>query len=496
MPFSPGGAREPDMHPADMVFFWGEACPHQPALIQPHATLTYRELAQAVASVEQRIDALGLSTKEPVAVSIAEPGRRLAVCFALLRSGIPVAPVRHTMLPLMHANGIPNTIYTDHGQVLSGGRNIRFEDSWLRTKGGATEGWNPAKASLAADTKLIFFTSGTTGVPKKVVVPGAAIMERIELVGHTVEALTDRTLVVPGLSSWFGFSRTAQLIYAGRTVCMAGDFKATLRMLGLFEIATIIASPQQVLSLLEAAASDPALQPSALQQVVIGGAFAAPALFRRVQTRLCRNVIYNYGATEAGLVASGNYSTMQDISNAVGFPAPGVKVEIVDGHGRSLPPNTPGRIRCRTNYFAEAYIAEHPEARDHVETIWWYPGDNGLLTEQGLLCVLGRADDVINIGGVKVAGALLDEVVQSVPGVADAGVCGVPGPSGIEDLWIAVVLDGGATLGDVSKALAGKTELAGARINLVAVDEVPRNDLGKLERYKIRQTIASSRQAS
>ncbi|MPZ39794.1 MAG: AMP-binding protein [Rhizobiales bacterium] len=479
------------MHPADMIFFWAEMYPHHPALLQPNASLTYRELAIAITGISQRTDALKLPKDEPVAVAIDEPMRRLAVCFALLRRGIPVAPIRPTMLPLMRANGIPNTIYTGHGQVLSGGRNIRFEESWLRLADGPVERWNPGDASLAADTSQIFFTSGTTGVPKKVVVPGAAIMERVALLGYTAEALTDRTLVVPGVSSWFGFSRTAQLMHAGRTVCTAGDIEGTLRMIDLFEVETIIASPQQILALVNAVDANPALQPASLQQVVMGGAFASPELFRRVQARLCRNVVYNYGSTEAGLVASGNYFAIQSISNAVGFPAPGITVEIVDEQGRPLPAGTPGRIRCRTNYFAAGYIAAHPEARDDVETIWWYPGDNGLLTEGGVLCVLGRTDDVVNIGGTKVAGALLDEAAQRTPGVSDAGVCGVPGSSGIEELWVAVVLDRQANIADVRQALSGRAEFAGVQFNMVAVDELPRNDLGKLERYKIKQLLVA-----
>lgn len=274
------------MHPADMIFFWAEVCPHELALLQPNASLTYRELAQAVTGISQRLAALNLPKDEPVAVAIEEPGKRLAVCFALLRLGIAAAPIRHPMLPLMRASGIPNTIYTGHGQVISGGRNVRFEDSWLKSAGGSVGTWDPGQASPAADTSLIFFTSGSTGVPKKVVIPGAALMERVALLARTEEALTDRTLVVPGLSSSFGFSRAAQVMHAGRTVCVAGDVTGMLRMIDLFGVGTVIGSPQQILALVAAVDNNPALQPTVLQQVVIGGAFASPELFRRVQVRV------------------------------------------------------------------------------------------------------------------------------------------------------------------------------------------------------------------
>src|SRR5262245_7235994 len=119
------------MHPADIIFFWARSIPEQPALIQPDMVLTYRELAEAIVAISERIAQYGFAKEEPVAVAIDQPIQKLAVCLALMRCGITVAPVGPSALPHLRANDIWNVIFTGDGLVLSGGRNVRFENSWL-----------------------------------------------------------------------------------------------------------------------------------------------------------------------------------------------------------------------------------------------------------------------------------------------------------------------------------------------------------------------------
>jgi non-ribosomal peptide synthetase component E (peptide arylation enzyme) len=141
------------MHLADMVLFWAQAAPEQPAIIQSDSTWTYREMAHAITAVSERLDALNFDRQEPVAVSISQPGKRLAVCLALLRQGISVAPVNQRALPFLRANGISNVIDSGEGQVLTGGRNVRFQDSWLRSK----EASAAIKLTRVSKQKTIFF---------------------------------------------------------------------------------------------------------------------------------------------------------------------------------------------------------------------------------------------------------------------------------------------------------------------------------------------------
>ena len=112
---------------------------------------------------------------------------------------------------------------------------------------------------------------------------------------------------------------------------------------------------------------------------------------RRVQSRLCRNVTLEYGSPEAGLIASANYDVVAGVPNAVGFVMPGVTVEIIDEAGIQVPTGTTGIVRARSAYSAKVLAAGNPDNVSGGDQAWWYPGDRGHLTANGILCIEGRA---------------------------------------------------------------------------------------------------------
>ena len=153
------------MNVVDMVFFWAKTDPHRPAIIQTEMVTTFQGLADAVESISDRIDRLGLDQSEPIAVSIANPSFFIAAAFAVLRSGYSVALVHPPLYPQLQPAGIRNLIYDTQGLVLSGGRNIRFDMSWLPAATPSAPR-KPYRRRSLGDVNVIRFTSGTTGLPK------------------------------------------------------------------------------------------------------------------------------------------------------------------------------------------------------------------------------------------------------------------------------------------------------------------------------------------
>jgi acyl-coenzyme A synthetase/AMP-(fatty) acid ligase len=323
--------------------------------------------------------------------------------------------------------------------------------------------------------------------------PYAAAMDRIASRPISGMANTTRVLVVPGLTTSFGFWRAAELLGSGKTVCCGKDADSMLRMVDLFAVETIIASPQQIVSLLDWFDQQGDYETKSLKEVVIGGGYSSPDLFGRVQKKLCRDVVYNYGATETGVMALARYDLIEDVPNAVGYLAPGVAVQIVDADDKPVPTGTKGRVKCRTDYFVAAFTAKHSDRAVGIDDIWWNSNDLGLITEDGILCVLGRADDVINIGGVKISGVLLDDLLQNVPGVKDAGICGVPGPSGIDELWIGLVPDPAPTIEKIKEAIVRIPELHECKFEMFVLESIPRNELGKISRNNLKEVLLGVR---
>jgi acyl-coenzyme A synthetase/AMP-(fatty) acid ligase len=349
---------------------------------------------------------------------------------------------------------------------------------------------------------MIFLTSGTTGVPKKIVVPGSAILDWVKMLPVTGGADADRTLVVPDMTATMGFNHASLLFYAGKTACFARGAADQLALINLFNVEAIIASPQQILLLVQTIENGARCHVESLREVRVGGGFLSANLVKRVRARLCRNVTALYGATETGLIAFANYDSIADVPSAVGFVIPGMRVEIVDDDHKTLSPGTQGRVRFRSDYYASVFAATYPDRTNEADRVWWYPGDLGRLTDNGVLCIDGRADDVINCGGAKLSGIALDEAVCRQPGINDAGVCVIRGNAGIEEIWIGVESSATTNLADVARALENDSAFGVPVGRIFVVEKIPRNAMGKLQRGQLRdlliklneRTVAAPRQ--
>ena len=486
------------MHIDDMIFFWARAKPHLPAIIQPDTIITYRGLAEAIDAISARLAQLDLDRREAVAVSIEHPAKHLAVCFALLRSGYSVTPIYRGLLPHLRTAGVNNIIYESEGQVISGGRNIRFDNSWLPT--GATPRLSETAPRKRPDKSpdLIFFTSGTTGLPKKIVQTEEALIERMNICALTGDQSYSRVLILPGLSTNFGFNRACEVLREGKTACFSLADEGRLVLISTYGIDRIVASPQQALGLCDLRDANPGYQLDCVKMVRIGGAFASRNAVKRVQSAICRNIVTEYGSTEASLVAVAAHEMIADIPDAVGFVGPWTELQIVDDGGRPVPAGTEGWVRYRTPFFIKNFAANNPGFKADPASAWYLPGDIGYVTENGVLCIRGRGDDVINCGGLKVSAGSLEEIALACPGVKDAGVCGMKSESGIEEVWIGVVADEGFQISDLQRQLEQSRKfdelLAIVGAEVVPVDAIPRNQLGKIQRRELRDKLQRLRQ--
>jgi acyl-coenzyme A synthetase/AMP-(fatty) acid ligase len=457
--------------------------PHRPAVVLPDLVTTYAGLADAVDSISNRIDQLGLDPSEPVATAIGNPALTVAVAFALLRSGFSVAPANRGLIKHLQINGIRNLIYDVEGFVASGGRNIRFDNSWLPATPSGGRAW---RRRPVGDVGVIQFTSGTTGLPKKFVLTRQGLDARMAAVRTTAEAAWTSVLMVPGIASAFAFNRTCELLHCGKTVCWAPTPEAMLQLIGLFRIDTMVASPQQALGLAAIKESNPELPVDSLQTILIAGGRIGREGVKRIRTALCRNVINEYASTEGGVVATAPFDLIDGIAGAAGFILPWAELQIVNEAGESLPDDQNGIIRIRTPQFLGNIV---PKGSDPVTEHWFYPGDMGHLTDNGILCLTGRTSDIINTGGTKLSARRVEEILETIEGVREAAACGVEDAAGMERLWVAVVANGTVN----SEALKAKVQAhpdVGANLSeLFVLPELPRGDSGKVQKPRLKEIL-------
>jgi acyl-CoA synthetase (AMP-forming)/AMP-acid ligase II len=170
---------------------------------------------------------------------------------------------------------------------------------------------------------------------------------------------------------------------------------------------------------------------------------------------------------------------------------PWAEIQIVDEAGVVLQNGTEGLIRYRTPRLIETIKSSGADTVPGVRDGWFYPGDIGSLTADGVLCLTGRSSDVINRGGVKVSGTRIEEVLKALPEVTDAAACGIAGPSGLEELWIAIIASGPVDVEQIKMHLRKHASVGVAPDQIFLVDELPRGELGKVQKHRLKELLLS-----
>jgi len=150
-----------------------------------------------------------------------------------------------------------------------------------------------------------------------------------------------------------------------------------------------------------------------------------------------------------------------------------------------------GRVRARSELLCAGYLGEPEATAQMFRNGWFYPGDLAVLKPGRQLKVLGRSDDLLNIGGQKYLPNYLEELLMHADVASEVGVCSVESADGIEQLCIAVSqprCDDAEIVKRVTKALRGYQTGTFAVIRLA---QIPRTASGKIVRRHLKAEVAS-----
>ncbi|WP_438354148.1 AMP-binding protein [Microbacterium sp. CJ88] len=345
-----------------------------------------------------------------------------------------------------------------------------------------------APREVPPGTAVVVTTSGSTGVPKSVVLSRSALtasaLATAERIGSGAWLLALPAAYVAGLQV------LVRSIVSGREpALLSGVFtprafaSAALMMTssdGGVRVPTYTSLvPAQLTKLLDAAETDASVRAALLsfERILIGGQALPVASLER--------------ATAAGIRIVRTYGSSETSGGCVydGVPLPGVGLRIVDGEVQLSGPT-----------LADGYL-DDPERTDASFRVdpdgsrWYRTGDHGMV-DDGVLRVHGRIDNVIVSGGINVSLDRVERIVRGVPGLEAAVVVGVD-----DERWgeaSVVVAERGEALrrsesAQLDRARAAVAEAIGAPARpsrLVLVDELPLLASGKPDRETIRREIA------
>ena len=368
---------------------------------------------------------------------------------------------------------------------------VDVDPDWLKTANDEVTEWQQPGLRDGDATAHIFTSSGTTSAFKAVGFSTRQLEARIfkRSIGVFGSGRTGKSMCQLGLRSQVGFNAVFSTLWVGGTVFLGWPDAAVPALVARNGIERVEGSPAQYQATLRG--SDPsAFDLSTLRFAIIAGSTTPQPLIAGIKAKLCRVLINLYGTTEVGPIAFGPLRA-GDAPGRCGQIVPWMHAQAVDQDGNPLPAGAEGNLRFRCEGMATTYLNDPQASSDYFRDGWFYPGDIGVVTEQRGLSISGRSAERINAGGVKVAPAIVEDVVISYEGVLDCAAFGVPDGMGVDKIWTAIVVDRQINLDGLRKHCEAQL---GARAphHFLTLSELPRNEAGKILRTKLSQLARES----
>jgi malonyl-CoA/methylmalonyl-CoA synthetase len=345
------------------------------------------------------------------------------------------------------------------------------------------------------DLGAILYTSGTTGRSK-----GAMLTH--ENLASNAATLADYWRFTPDdvLIHALPIFHTHGLFVATNTVLVAGASMIFLNRFDpdrIFEVMPRATAMMGVPTFYTRLLQDPRLtkEATAHMRVFISG--SAPLLaetHREWQARTGHAILERYGMTETGMNTSNPYDG-ERIAGTVGFPLPGIEIRVTEPDtGKPLGTDEIGMIEVKGPNVFKGYwrMPEKTEAEFRKDG-FFITGDLGKIDTRGYVHIVGRGKDLIITGGYNVYPKEVESEIDAIEGVVESAVIGVPHPDFGEGVTAVVVKTGQARL--TEKDVLGRLEGRLAKFKLpkqvIFVDDLPRNTMGKVQKNVLRDSYAT-----
>ena len=376
-------------------------------------------------------------------------------------------------------------------------------EGWLpfgETLGGAPSPREPTR-TRSDDPALIYFTSGTTGMPKMVLHTHASYG-----IGHRITAEFWLGLH-PGDLHWnisdTGWAKTAYAALFGPWIAGAGIFARhkpgkfepadVLRQLSEHAITSVCGAPTIYRMLLQEDLSK--FHPDSLRQCMAAGEPLNPAVFDRWKKATGFSIREGYGQTETVILCC-SLPNLEVRPGSMGLPPPGIDLAVLDSDGNPLPPGQVGEIAVKTEptrpvgLFKEYLNSPEATARCYRNG-WYLTGDCASIDVDGFFWFVARMDDVITSSAYRIGPFEVENALMQHPAVAEVAVIGKPDPVRTEIVKAYVVLAKGIEPSDTLKReLQEHTKRITAPYKypreIEFMDELPKTVSGKIRRVELR----------
>jgi acyl-coenzyme A synthetase/AMP-(fatty) acid ligase len=481
------------MNIVDDVIANARSRPDHPAVEDGERIITYAALAAMVECAATALRACHIGRGQVVLVALPDSAEHVAALLALASIGA----VSYCLDPRLQTDQCQKEaagLAIAAAIVRADGRG--FKDYPAYPIASLFKGFDPAgrvrePEALEPDAPvMITQSSGTTGLPKRLVLTHGQMLERnrrsLAALGLTAN---ERYLQAPHLCFFSGRRRCFKMLMLGATVVLDHS-AAPAEMARYFTdraITYTYLSPYHLRALLSAARGDTPAWPHL--KIIMGLAPTSDDDKRLARQKLTPWVFDTYGSNELGTATISTPEDQDRYPDSVGRLIDGMEAQVVDDNDQPLPHGEIGEIGFRGPSLSTEYLNNAAATARHFRNGWMYPGDLAALNAEGYVFLKGRSDDVINNSGVKYFPAEVEAVLRLHPAVSDVAVIGGAHPQLGEATVAFVVRSGSVDHKTLLQHCEGKIAMFKAPRWVFFIDQMPKVPPGKPNKKALRETF-------
>jgi long-chain acyl-CoA synthetase len=467
--------------------------PERPALALGKTPVrSYRHMAARVARLSSGMKSkLNLVPGDRVALAMKNCPEFYEVLFACWHAGFTAVPMNAKLHPKEFAYILENSgakacfVSPDLAASVPGGIGVE-EDLFA--------GEVPPADVRPEDPAWLFYTSGTTGVPK-----GAVLTHR-NMLFQTHAYFADIDKLAPGDSALhpaplshgsglYGLPHFA--VGAVNVIPESGHFDPAeiFELMEHWPNGSFFAAPTMLVRLL---ASPAARAPRHLKTITYGGAPMYVADCLRAIELFGPRLYQLFGQGEAPMTITGlpqSEHAKRAHLETCGIARTGVEVKIFDREERELPPGEVGEIVTRSDCVMAGYWNNAEATAKALRGGWLHTGDVGSLDAEGFLTIRDRSKDMIISGGSNIYPREIEEVLLRHPAVAECSVVGRKHPEWGEEVVAFVVAKGKVETSDLEALCLDNIARFKRPKDYRFVESLPKNNYGKVLKTELRKLL-------
>ncbi|MHB9106423.1 MAG: malonate--CoA ligase [Armatimonadota bacterium] len=475
------------------------------------AQYTYRELHHRSAQYANYLRRYGIKPGDRVLVQVEKSPENLFCYLGCLRAGtvyVPLNPAyQQSELAYFMEDAEPALFICDPAKeaVAELGAGNRLQIETLDAQGRGTlyersldEPDNFETASSAVDdTAVILYTSGTTGKPK-----GAMLIHgNLAANGDTLQRLWGFT-ANDVLLHMLPIFHVHGLFFASHCVLLSASSMVFLPKFSVdyveqyLPLSTMMMGVPTYYTRMLADARFTRELCRNTRLFVSGSAPLLEQTFTEFHQHTGETILERYGMTETGINTS-NPLVGPRKPRTVGLPLPGVRVRIVDDADRPLEVDEIGHIQVKgANVFKGYWRMPEKTAEDFTADGFFRTGDTGSVDADGYLTISGRARDLIITGGLNVYPKEIELLLDSVDGVIESAVIGLPHADYGEAVTAVVCKRSDSDVTEAQLINALRNTIAHFKVpkKVFFIDELPRNTMGKVQKNLLRERFKDAYQ--